>query len=120
MKTRKMLTDIKTPEGHEVYNAPRPLSGHVEWTGDFISGVFYAALDPTQPDYETRLDYNQRMDAVRLEVVTPDQVVTEMVEYYTRERPKVWERLALDVTDSQTRRQLIETWFNLNLNWSEE
>jgi hypothetical protein len=32
-----------TGEEWEVWNAPRPLVGEQEWTGDFRHGIFYAA-----------------------------------------------------------------------------
>ncbi len=29
-----------------IYNAPRPIPGHILWQGDFRHGVFYAAIAP--------------------------------------------------------------------------
>lgn len=36
----------RVPEGWTVYNAPRPLYGQVRWQGEFVHGVFYAAVAP--------------------------------------------------------------------------
>ena len=34
------------PADWTIYNAPRPLFGHVRWQGDFRHGVFFAAVAP--------------------------------------------------------------------------
>lgn len=33
---------LPIPDNWIIYNAPRPLKGHLTWVGDCISGVFYA------------------------------------------------------------------------------
>jgi len=34
------------PEDWSIYNAPRPIPGEIVWDGDFLHGVFYAAVPP--------------------------------------------------------------------------
>src|SRR4051812_30130531 len=43
------LADI--PAAWTIWNAPRPLLGHVSWQGEFHCGIFYAALDETEPTW---------------------------------------------------------------------
>jgi len=61
-------------DGVIIFNAPRPLYGET-WTGDFISGVFYAAVDtgnqtPSLVDdcflWQIQIDKNVRLDAAVL------------------------------------------------------
>ena len=42
--------DVKLTEQHVIFNASRPLPGHVTWQGDFCHGIFYSAVDVTKPD----------------------------------------------------------------------
>jgi hypothetical protein len=35
------------PKDWLIFNAPRPIYGHKEWTGDFKHGVFYVGIDPS-------------------------------------------------------------------------
>lgn len=34
------------PANWLIFNAPRPLAGHVGWIGEFRHGLFYVAIDP--------------------------------------------------------------------------
>jgi hypothetical protein len=125
MKTRKIVNFNKPPEappGWEVYNAPRPLFGTRIWQGDFISGVFYAAIDPNDPEADRLRENNKNLDAVRLEFVTRQSVIAEMVKYYNQKYSservdKIFSQHPLD--EEKTQNMLIETWFNLEMNWSE-
>ncbi len=99
-------------------NAPRPLLGHKLWTGDFVSGIFYAVLDPTEMNYGAVLDFNIKQDATILEYVSRQEVVDEMIAYY-QVRPKLGVRLKdYDFSDPDIQEQLIETWFNKKMYWS--
>jgi hypothetical protein len=67
------------PAGWIVFNAARPLAGSLieadsdralasgmvpnVWTGVFISGVFYAAVDPADDDAQQWIDQNRNLDA---------------------------------------------------------
>lgn len=57
-----------------VWNAPRPLFGEVNWTGEFRSGVFYAAAAPDDPFYDRYAERNAAQDARIVEVVTNDDL----------------------------------------------
>ena len=35
-------------QGWYIFNAARPMPCHIAWTGDFIRGIFYGAIDPKQ------------------------------------------------------------------------
>lgn len=101
-------------------NAPRPLMGHKEWRGDFVCGVFYVALDPTSELYVDRLEHNYRQDATILEYVTNWDVVGEMLAYY-KAQPELFLRLkkqGFNFNDPDIQEQLIQTWYNLEMNWS--
>ena len=43
LKVRAERPDVE--QDWLIFNAPRPLYGHKEWQGDFLHGVFYAAVD---------------------------------------------------------------------------
>ena len=79
------------PDTWEIYNAPRPLYGHVTWQGNFRHGIFYAAIDP-EGDYAD--EYRERtlqLDGSRCVFVTVDDVeewatnyIAELNERYAR------------------------------------
>ena len=56
-----------------IYNAPRPLYGSICWQGDFCKGVFYAAVDPADPDAAWMVRRNEELDADVLHYVTEEQ-----------------------------------------------
>lgn len=121
MRTRRIIKErpAKVPEDWIIMNAPRPLMGHKEWRGDFVSGVFYVALDSEERNYEAKFNFNQSQDAITLEYITQQDVVDEMVAYY-QARPKLWERLKYhDFTNSDIQKELVATWYNLERNWRE-
>jgi hypothetical protein len=81
MKTRhtRQTRPADIPADWPIYNAPRPLAGDRTWTGDFLTGRFYAAVDPAGPYAEEYTRRNVQNDAARLEYITPeewDQAVT--------------------------------------------
>lgn len=55
------------PAHFEVWNAPRPLFGHVEWQGAFRHGVFYVAVDPNDRAVAERFtERNVALDGMRV------------------------------------------------------
>lgn len=68
---------IREYPNHYIFNAPRPLMGHGDWTGNFISGVFYAAVDPKGERADQMIDFNIRMDADLLTWFSKDDVIKE-------------------------------------------
>ena len=120
MKIRKIIRERPAliPKNWKIMNAPRPLMGHKLWTSYFVSGVFHVALDPDKENYDEFLDFNVRQDATVLEYISRQDVVDDMVAYY-QDRPKLRERLKdYDLSDIDVQDQLVETWFNLEMNWS--
>ena len=65
-----------------IYNAPRPLYGTVTWQGDFVSGIFYAAIDPEDGFGHDMEDQNLALDARVLEYLTEDEAVAMARTYY--------------------------------------
>ena len=61
--------------GAYIFNAPRPLAGHETWTGDFISGVFYAAVFPDGERADWMIDQNIRLDAKLLSYFDKQDVI---------------------------------------------
>lgn len=130
MKTRKVVNFLRpqeAPEEWEIYNAPRPLFGTREgnkvytWEGEFISGIFYAAIDPKDPDADMWREENEKLHATRLEFVTRQLVIDEMVEYYNTRYPDWVEKIFAEhpLEEKETQDMLIQTWFNLDMNWSD-
>lgn len=60
------------PEDWEVWNASRPLYGEITWQGEFLCGVFYAALDPNDPYCQERRKRNQELDGYLITYVGKD------------------------------------------------
>jgi len=52
----------KVPERWIVYNAPRPLMGHEGWSGEFVHGIFYAAVNPEGEYADVYIKRNQELD----------------------------------------------------------
>ena len=69
------------PADWTIWNAPRPLYGQKNWTGDFISGRFYSATDPSDPFSEGFERENRRNDAVILAYIMPEEWKRQVYEY---------------------------------------
>lgn len=102
IKTRMVEAfPAEIPGGWIVMNAPRPLLGHQMMNGDFVTGRFYAAIDPNDSMAEKYIEENRKLDA-RVLVVVPKDVQMEMAmagnEYRDRymefDADKRWECLA--------------------------
>lgn len=65
----------KVPEGWIVYNAPRPLMGHEGWSGEFVHGIFYAAVNPESKDADFYNKHNQAVDGHIVKWVTKGDVL---------------------------------------------
>lgn len=65
----------KVPEGWIVYNAPRPLMGHEGWSGEFVHGIFYAAVNPEGEYAEVYVKRNQELDGHIVRWVTKGEVL---------------------------------------------
>ncbi len=94
MRTRRIIAErpANIPNDWVIMNASRPFMGHEMWTGDFVSGVFYAALNQKESNYEAKLNFNQSQDATILEYVSRQDVVDEMIAYY-QDYPELWNRI---------------------------
>lgn len=69
--------DVEIPKGYEdaeIYNAPRPFPATVNWQGDFICGVFYGAIAPTNEFADENRERALRLDATRLVWVSREEV----------------------------------------------
>lgn len=60
------------PVGWIVCNAPRPIFGHVLWMGEFVTGRFYAAIDPEEPNADQLYALNCQNDATILGFINED------------------------------------------------
>jgi phage terminase large subunit-like protein len=72
------------PVGWRVFNAPRPLRGHRTWQGQFISGVFYAAVNPDAEYAEAYVESNRRDAAIELQWISPEQWRERVMAYGRR------------------------------------
>lgn len=101
------------PASWTIYNAPRPLYGDTEWRGDFLTGIFYAAVDPNA-DIATAtwmIRTNETNGAAEVVYVTE----TQAIEAYLRNNrhadkyrqmladsdkyPGLWSRQVISVLD---------------------
>lgn len=67
--------------GAEIYNAARPFPCHQEWTGEFMSGVFYGAIYADREDADLYRERADALDAARLVFVSRDEVINWTVGY---------------------------------------
>jgi hypothetical protein len=51
------------PEHWQIWNAPRPIYGTILWEGDYLDGIFYAAINPEAEWAEWQTTENVRLDA---------------------------------------------------------
>lgn len=109
-KTLKVIRPRPTqaPDGWEVYNAPRPLFGTKTWQGDFICGIFYAAVDPADEYADSWRFENTRNDARLLTFVTREEAMAEALEYYREKLPRILARI--DVNDPDHQEMMIDGW----------
>lgn len=63
-----------------IFNAPRPLLGEC-WEGEFISGIFYAAITDDTPYRESLIGQNKSLDAAVL-IFVPEAEALKMVQEY--------------------------------------
>ena len=70
------------PEDWIICNAPRPINGTKRWTGPFIEGVFYAAIDPNDEQKDWMITSNTSNDAAQLIFYTEDELVSVGLTYY--------------------------------------
>jgi len=72
------------PSNFPIFNAPRPLIGAKQWSGDFRHGVIYAAVDITLPGAEHCIRDNVSLDGWLCEYIT-----SQDVEKWGRERAAI-------------------------------
>jgi hypothetical protein len=72
-----------------IWNAPRPLGGHVRWIGEFQCGIWYAALDESDEQFAPRyLKGLVADDARKLEFVGPVELEAFKQEYIAEHCPE--------------------------------
>jgi len=95
----------EAPEGYQIWNAPRPLFGSptepggpaATWEGDFLSGIFYAAVDVEGDDLaESWIQQNRKLDGVIVEYAST-RIAHRLLEAIYRnrfaDRPDILERI---------------------------
>jgi hypothetical protein len=81
------------PASWQIWNAPRPIPGHIEWEGDFRHGIFYAAISPTGDFAEEMTTRCRELDARPIDYVSMEIARAELMEAYIREfsaRPDIY------------------------------
>src|ERR1041385_549517 len=74
---------FQAPDGSLVFNAPRPLYGH-DWQGDFIHGIFYVSIDPSDHHAPRQIKDNVSYDGWIIQYVSWDEVM-EWARGYAKE-----------------------------------
>jgi len=75
------------PEDWVICNAPRPIVGTKTWTGPFIEGVFYAAIDPVDEQKDWMIMRNSSQSAVQIFYHTESALVSLAIIYYKKNYP---------------------------------
>lgn len=96
-------TSIATGQWY-IFNAARPLPGHLTWMGDFYHGCFYAAVNVAE---EYAASYGRQcveLDGYVVQCVTEEQVRAEVQAYFDAQHPDLHIQVAdyafNDVLDS--------------------
>jgi len=90
---------FKLPKSWEVWNAPRPIpgtivkQGGVTWQGEFRHGVFYAGIDPKDPEADTWRRNNMGLDAWFIQYVTKKELEAWADNYYGEEMGVDWREM---------------------------
>lgn len=110
MKTIIRIADRPTdiPQDWPIHNAPRPLYGTQTWQGDFVHGVFYAAIDPADEFAPGWLTRNEDLDAYELVYMTREQAIEAALNYYREQFPKIYPKIQAD--DKEHQRMIIAGW----------
>lgn len=96
------------PQEWPIHNAPRPLYGQKTWQGDFVHGIFYAAIDPADEYSAGFVRENERNDAYELVFMSKEQATNEALDYYRLNFPKIFPKI--DMSDKDHQRMVIEGW----------
>jgi len=102
------LPPVEVGPDWEIWNAPRPLYGHLSWYGPFLSGLLYSAIDPNGDYAEEYREFNRRNDARLLQWVTMEEVI-EKVKWYYRDLIEEKEVNMDDFSDGE----IIRTYFRV-------
>ena len=96
------------PADWPIFNAPRPLYGEPTWTGDFIHGIFYSTVDPSDSYGPGFISRNADLDAWQLEWISEEEAIEESLIYYRDRLPKLY--VNINPTDKDHRGMLIDGW----------
>jgi hypothetical protein len=108
--------DADAPPPHwRIYNAARPLPGSIEWTGEFLHGVFYAAIDPDDDRADWMEERCLSLDGHLVTFVPKDEVVQWVHAYYAKEYP----RTKID-WDNVDYKDMVMSWLNYHRRMEEE
>jgi len=75
------------PANWRVFNAARPIPGTETWTGDFLHGIFYAAIDPQDPDADMWEKRCIELDGHLLVPIPRDEVMRWARAFYAEQYP---------------------------------
>ncbi len=112
MKTKKLFIirerpkDI--PEDWLIFNAPRPLLGDKEWTGEFQHGIFYVAVDPNGYIPESWIEKNCGLDGWLIEYISKENAMQKAKDFYHKEYPNQKEAI-----EDLTEHELIQTFHRI-------
>ena len=110
MKSIIRLTDrpADIPAHWPICNAPRPLYGTRTWQGDFIHGVFYAAIDPADEFSAGWLKRNEELDAYEIIYMSRDEAISVALAFYRDNFPAIYPKIKADDPDHQ--RMILDGW----------
>lgn len=88
-KTSYLLPEAEAKIGPDwyIFNAPRPLPGHVTWTADFLHGVFYAAINPHEKNAVWLAEQCISLDGWVIVFVDKEQIYREVQAHYDTHFP---------------------------------
>lgn len=85
LRTRGEVVPADVDANALIFNAPRPLLGTKTWQGDWVAGIFFAAVNPDDPYRAGWIKENQALDAALLTFVSEDEGRRRVQEYLQAE-----------------------------------
>lgn len=98
-------------EDWPIFNAPRPLCGHMEWQGEFEHGIFYVAVDPDGYGAEGFVERNISLDGWLVEYWLKEKAVDAGRQYLLKKYPE-----DIDLVSCLNEKELLRAFYD---HWDE-
>ena len=89
LRERGEVVPANVPEDALIFSAPRPLCGTTTWEGDWVCGIFFAAVTADDPYRAMWLKENKNLDATKVNFVSDEQGRFMVREFYGEDMAEI-------------------------------